>query len=363
MKEILINKQIGSDWFTDGITADFVRGELAGVGAGEEVRLTIDSPGGSIWDCIAIFNVIRDFCRAHENRVTTYVQGMAASAASVIALAAHDVNAENKVLVEDNSIFMIHNAWEVVIGNRNDMRECADAIERIDNLMAAVYSRKIAKKIDDVKKMMDAETWLYGGEILSAGFADEVIEAPSLENEQVLNKGGALAFARARLGEVKQLAKGVSAKNFLGKVAACACLGESGVANISPAPNMGGKKTEDRMKMTAEEFKKDNPEEYERIVAEATKAGADTERARVNRLLKMGEVSGNTELALGFVKDGASASDEAVQDKFFEARAAANALAAQEADEKKIPHLNPPQDGGKDDEVAVMSAFEEAMGA
>ena len=125
MKEVLINKQIGSDWWEEGITADFVRDELNAAGD-DEIRITIDSPGGSVWDCIAIYNTIRDFCRNHKNKITTYIVGMAASSASVIALAAHNANSNNKIIVEDNSVYMIHKAWQIVMGNEEDLAEAGE---------------------------------------------------------------------------------------------------------------------------------------------------------------------------------------------------------------------------------------------
>ena len=73
MKEILIDKQIGESWFSEGITADYVREELQKAGS-EDIRITIDSPGGDVFDCISIFNVIRDFCRTHSNKITTYIR-------------------------------------------------------------------------------------------------------------------------------------------------------------------------------------------------------------------------------------------------------------------------------------------------
>ena len=138
MKEILIDKQIGESWFSEGITADYVREELQKAGP-EDIRITIDSPGGDVFDCISIFNVIRDFCRTHSNKITTYIRGLAASAASVIALAASDVNEENKIVIESNSVFMIHNGLTYCTGNRHDLRSCADRLEKIaDKMMTAV---------------------------------------------------------------------------------------------------------------------------------------------------------------------------------------------------------------------------------
>ena len=89
MKSILVNKRIGDSWWESGITAEFMRRELESYDQEDnKVQIVIDSPGGSVWECISIFNIIRNFMRQHkEVTVETYIQGMAASSASIIALA------------------------------------------------------------------------------------------------------------------------------------------------------------------------------------------------------------------------------------------------------------------------------------
>lgn len=360
MKEILIDKQIGSDWWEDGITADFVRGELNAAGD-DEIRITVDSPGGSVWDCIAIYNTIRDFCRNHTNKVTTYIVGMAASSASVIALAAHNANSENKVIVEDNSVFMIHRAWQVVIGNRNDLSEAAEALDKIDNVIAAAYVKKTGRDTKELLDEMSAETWLFGNEIVEKGFADEVVSTGDNTGdgqENILT----LAEARAKVLLTQKEMGAISAKDFRNKVAACAIMeipgGKKPVNNNSAKAGNGGLEV-----MTAEEFKKANPDEYNQIAAKAKEEGVQEERARASSLLKMGEVAGCPDVAAAYIRDGSAVSDNAVQEKFFERRIAKATLDAQAKDEAGIPEVNPPKDGGEADEKDVMASFEKEIGA
>ena len=362
MFELLIDKQIGEGFFTSGITPDYVRSELAKVGAGEDVRITINSPGGDLWDCITIYNVIRDFARNHSDiQITTYIQGMAASAASVIALAAHSVSSKNKIIVEDNSIYMIHNGWSVVIGDRNDLRTSADAMERTDDLMAAVYSGRTGKKVSEMKNLMDAESWYFGKEIVEAGFADEVIENKSEEKPEdfIAAKNSFIVKAQAYVLETQNAMK-KNADKMQGanaKIAACLKLESAGGANGKPDKNnMEG------CKMTAEELKKNNPDVYAAIVAEGEAKGASDERERASRLLAMGEKCGCTDYALECIKNNANPTDSAVIDAFMDKKVAAQVVAAQKEDEEKIPNIVPPKDNTQRDNAAVMAAFEKELG-
>lgn len=353
MKEILIDKQIGESWFSEGITADYVREELQKAGF-EDIRITVDSPGGDVFDCISIYNVIRDFCRTHSNKITTYIRGLAASAASVIALAASDVNEENKIVIESNSVFMIHNGLTYCTGNRHDLRSCADRLEKIaDKMMTDVYVKKTGRAAKDIEKDMDAETWLYGQEIIDAGFADGFIENSNPEEES--QKATYVAVAKNSFNKMKIAAQ----TNLVQRMAmgASVKMESAGGANSRPDKNnMGG------CKMTAEELKKSNPDVYAAIVAEGEAKGASDERERASRLLAMGEKCGCTDYALECIKNNANPTDSAVIDAFMDKKVAAQVVAAQKEDEKNIPEVVPPKDNTQRDNAAVMAAFEKELG-
>lgn len=353
MKEILIDKQIGESWFSEGITADYVREELQKAGL-EDIRITIDSPGGDVFDCISIYNVIRDFCRTHSNKITTYIRGLAASAASVIALAASDVSEENKIVIESNSVFMIHNGLTYCTGNRHDLRSCADRLEKIaDKMMTDVYVKKTGRTAKDIEKDMDAETWLYGQEIIDAGFADGFIENSNPEEEP--QKAAYVAVAKNSFNKMKIAAQ----TNLVQRMAMGASVKteSAGGANSVPCKN-----NMEVCKMTAEEFKKNNPELYAAIVAEGEAKGANAERERASRLLAMGEKCGCTDYALECIKNNANPTDSAVIDAFMDKKVAAQVVAAQKEDEKNIPEVVPPKDSTQRDNAAVMAAFDKELG-
>lgn len=389
MYEILIDKVIGADewraWFDEEteFSSDDARKALAAFPSGEtEIRITIDSPGGDVFEGITIFNIIRDFARSNPDvEITTYVQGMAASMASVIALAAWSVNPRNAVIVEDNSIFMIHDAWGIVVGNANDMREGAEWFSKVDDMLRAVYVRRSGKSDDEIKAMMDAESWLWGNEIIEAGFADAIMDstkdagvqedlANGLVNSVPNDKNERLVSAKAAFTRSQELMRRVSAKqkecgggkSF--KAAAMALGFEGGSPSKNGADySADNKKGDGSMKITVDELKKENPEIYAQILEEGKKLGSEEALARADRLLQLGEKAGAVDAALKCFREGKDTNDTEVVDYIFDRGKANAVLSAQMEDEKTIPNVNPPKEDKNEDMNAVMAAFDRETGA
>jgi hypothetical protein len=120
---------------------------------------------------MAIYNMLRN----HSQKVTVRVLGLAASAASVIAMAGDEIQ------IARAGFLMIHNAWVVAIGNRHDMREVADFLEPFDAAMADVYQARAG--VDNAAAMMDAEKWIGGSEAVSMGFADALLDADFIADD------------------------------------------------------------------------------------------------------------------------------------------------------------------------------------
>ncbi|OAJ33403.1 head maturation protease, ClpP-related [Piscirickettsia salmonis] len=136
----------------------------------EQINLRINSPGGSLTDGFTIYNAI---CR-HNATVTTHIDGLAASMASIIALAA------DKVIMAENAFYMIHNPWTVAIGDKNQLNQSIELLDKMGKLMVNIYSEKSGIDPNQVQELMDAETWLTGTEALEQGFVDEVSESIEL---------------------------------------------------------------------------------------------------------------------------------------------------------------------------------------
>lgn len=149
---------VGDDWSDTPITPSAVSEFLRGKG---DVIVNINSPGGSYFDGIAIYNLLI----AHPHKITVQVLGDAASAASVIAMAG------DEILMGEGAFMMIHNCWGYCVGNRVDLQQSIDLMAEIDGAMANLYATQSGKDHSEIVKMMDAETWLNAENAIEQGFA------------------------------------------------------------------------------------------------------------------------------------------------------------------------------------------------
>ena len=153
---------IGYDYWDDsGVTAKRISAALRSLD-GADVVVNINSPGGDVFEGLAIYNLLREY----KGHVTVRVLGVAASAASFIAMAADEIQ------IARAGFFMIHNAWTGLWGNRNDLRETADFLEQIDDTIADIYHVKSGLSMDELKADMDKERWINGRDAIDSGFAD-----------------------------------------------------------------------------------------------------------------------------------------------------------------------------------------------
>ena len=134
--------------------------------AGQHIHLRINSPGGSVVEGTAIYNALR----RHQGGLTVHIDAMAASMASVIAMAG------SPVYIADNALLMIHNPWTVSMGESKDLRKEADLLDKLKVNLRNAYVRKTGMNETDISAMMDAETWLDAVEAVALGFADAIEE-------------------------------------------------------------------------------------------------------------------------------------------------------------------------------------------
>lgn len=190
---IAIYESIGDDFWGGGFTAKRMAAALKSIGK-NDVVVSINSPGGDFFEGAAIYNLLRE----HQGKVTVKIPGLAASAASVIAMAG-DV-----IQISEIGFFMIHDAWAIVIGNRNDMRKTADTFEKFDAAMADVYSARTGYARDEIVKLMDENSWLNATDALEKGFADELMPEKVLEDDKSDKKSKALARRSLEAALAKQ---------------------------------------------------------------------------------------------------------------------------------------------------------------
>lgn len=153
-----------SGWGAECTTAVMVKNQLQAAGKAP-VLLTINSPGGDAFEGIAIYNLLRD----HPRDVTVNVIGLAASAASIVAMGG------DKITMGESAFMMIHSSWGLVMGNRNDLLEFADMLDKVDTSVAELYARRSGMPVADVLTLMEEETWMTAAEAVKNGFADSTI--------------------------------------------------------------------------------------------------------------------------------------------------------------------------------------------
>lgn len=185
---------IGEDWYGEGVTLKRIDAALRAIGE-RDVTVYINSPGGDMFEGIAIYNRLRE----HSHKVTTKVLGMAASAASVIYLAGADRQ------VASSAFLMIHNCWTFLAGNRHYLRDVADDMEEFDAAMADLYAETSAQPVESMAEMMDDETFIRGKRAVELGLAtgllasDEITQRETEETQQS-NALKALDVALAKAG-------------------------------------------------------------------------------------------------------------------------------------------------------------------
>lgn len=151
-----------TSFWGDEITPDTLVHELAECSGPLDVY--INSGGGDVFAGQTIYNILKRY----DDEIIVHIDGLAASIASVIAMAG------DKIIMPENAMMMIHNAWTIAAGNASDMRRTADELERVDGVIRDVYVARSGQKPDDIAAMMDAETWFTAAEALAAGLVDEV---------------------------------------------------------------------------------------------------------------------------------------------------------------------------------------------
>lgn len=162
--EVLIYDPIGADWFGNGVTAKRFRDDLEAMGDVAEITVRINSPGGEVFDGLSIYNTLKE----HPAKVTVHVDGLAASIASVIAMAG------DRIVMGEGAMFMVHSPWTVAMGNADNMRATADMLDKVEVGLVDAYVSRTGKTRAAVQKWMEGETWFTRDEAVAAGLATEI---------------------------------------------------------------------------------------------------------------------------------------------------------------------------------------------
>jgi ATP-dependent Clp protease, protease subunit len=188
--EVLIYDEIGAY----GVSAKGFLAELGALPEGTPIDLRLNSPGGSVFDAVAIFNALQ----RHDGTITVWIDGIAASAASYIAMAG------DEIVMPENAFLMIHDPSGVVMGTASDMREMAGTMDKIAASMTRGYAARSGRSEAEIAALMAAETWFDARDALELGLATRMIEpvriAASFDVARFRNAPPALVEAVEAIG-------------------------------------------------------------------------------------------------------------------------------------------------------------------
>lgn len=192
--EIFLYGDIGQSFWSEGISANQFRQDLRALGDITALDIRIESEGGDVFDGRAIYSLIAE----HKAKKTVYVDGIAGSIASVIAMAG------DEIVMGDGTWMMIHNAWGVAVGNAAKMRDTANLLESVSGSIADTYAARTGQDRKQVVKWMDDETWMDAKTCMDRGFCTKVSEpiraaAKVMDADRYRNLPAALRPRRAAL--------------------------------------------------------------------------------------------------------------------------------------------------------------------
>lgn len=165
--EILIYEDIGAGgWFSDGVSAKSFTEALKALGDVATLDVRINSYGGDVFDGLTIYQQLVQ----SKAKVTTHIDGIAASIASVIAMAGQEIR------IAEAGWVMIHDAWGMVAGNAKQLREMADRMDAVSKQLAGIYRARTKKKDEDIVNWMSEEKWFNAQEAVANGFATSISE-------------------------------------------------------------------------------------------------------------------------------------------------------------------------------------------
>ena len=249
--ELILYGSIGSDEYWDDISDKVFKQDIENLGDVEKITLHINSPGGSVFSAVAIANTLKN----HKAKVTANIDGLAASAATII------TSACDTVRMPKNALFMIHNPITYVYGNNQEMQKTVEMLDKVKNSIIETYLNKAKTDKETLSELMDNETWMDAEMAKDYGFVDEIVDEEVgkefVENKLIINN---MAFDISKFKNFRK-AKGVVINN---------------------------KKNTKEVKMTLEELKNQFPDLYDYVLNEGKKIGKEEERERLKAIDDIG---------------------------------------------------------------------------
>lgn len=251
--ELLIYGEIGSGWFSE-VTAEIINEELKLIGEVEEIDVRLHSPGGSVFEGVAIYSALKN----HKAKINVIIDGYCASIATVIAMAGDSIE------MGLGTTFMVHNPLTVTQGNADELKKMADTLNILGENMIDIYMTRFKGTREEMKKMMDEETWLDPQSALEKGFINQIGKFKMKEDIVALDMSHFKNFDKF-IAKNKTEDKGNELLKML-----------SSIKSFFETD----KEEKGKVKMTKEQFMKEQPEMFKEILAQ----GASEERKRFEEI-------------------------------------------------------------------------------
>ena len=245
--ELILYGSIGSDEYWDDISDKVFKQDIENLGDVENITLHINSPGGSVFSAVAIANTLKN----HKAKVTANIDGLAASAATII------TSACDTVRMPKNALFMIHNPITFAYGNNQEMQKTVEMLDKVKNSIIETYLNKTKTDKETLSELMDNETWMDAEMAKDYGFVDEIVDEEVgkefVENKLIINN---MAFDISKFKNFKKAKYAV--------------------------------KNTKEVKMTLDELKNQFPDLYDYVLNEGKKIGKEEERERIKAIDDIG---------------------------------------------------------------------------
>ena len=282
--ELILYGSIGSDEYWDDISDKAFKQDIENLGDVENITLHINSPGGSVFSAVAIANTLKN----HKAKITANIDGLAASAATII------TSACDIVRMPKNALFMVHNPITFAYGNNQDMKKTVEMLDKVKDSIIETYLNKAKTDRETLSELMDNETWMNAETAKEYGFIDEIldenVEKEVVENKLIINN---MAFDISKFKNFKEKKNqeprviNISV-NSTGSPEEIADKFRDILNSTENQKNEGGN-------MTLEELKNKFPELYNQVFDEGKEAGITKERERMREIDNL-DVSNYSEL-------------------------------------------------------------------
>lgn len=198
--EIIVYGAIGESYWDDAVSAKEFSNELAKLPKTvNQIDVRVNSPGGDVFDGVTIYNRLKQ----HSANVTVYIDGLAASIASIIALAG------DEIVMGEGALYMVHLPWTFSMGDRNDLENTINRLMDVEEQLLSIYARKTGLDRLELKAMLEAETWLDADQALEMGFIDKKVEESEPIAASALEKRWIVRKPKNFLSDTKVVKKGI----------------------------------------------------------------------------------------------------------------------------------------------------------